>query len=92
MERARELEIICRDLIDDAGALTDQPLAHAVECMQIELFGSLVATNFIIGCCTAFAIATASRKSFFCRLEYGRTYFAGMRRTSCPSVFTLGLR
>jgi hypothetical protein len=30
----------------------------------------LVATNFIIGRCTASAIASASRKSFFCPFEY----------------------
>ena len=29
-------------------------------------------TNFIVGRCTASAIASASRKSFFCPLEYGR--------------------
>ena len=27
-------------------------------------------------------LASASRKSFFCPLEYGRTYFAGIRRAS----------
>jgi hypothetical protein len=31
----------------------------------------LVATNFIVGRCTASAIASASRKSFFCPFEYG---------------------
>jgi hypothetical protein len=29
-----------------------------------------VATNFIVGRCTASAIASASRKSFFCPFEY----------------------
>src|SRR6516225_3732283 len=29
------------DLIDDAGALTDQPLTHAVERLQVELLGGL---------------------------------------------------
>src|SRR6516162_7880306 len=29
------------DLIDDAGALTDQPLTHAVESLQVELLGGL---------------------------------------------------
>ena len=29
------------DLIDDAGALADQPLAHAVQCLQVELIGGL---------------------------------------------------
>src|SRR5207245_3357398 len=29
------------DLIDDAGALTDQALTHAVERLQIELLGGL---------------------------------------------------
>jgi hypothetical protein len=30
----------------------------------------------------ASAIASASRKSFFCPSEYGRTYFAGISRAS----------
>ena len=29
------------DLIDDAGALADQPLPHAVQCLQIKLIGGL---------------------------------------------------
>jgi hypothetical protein len=29
------------DLIDDAGALTGKSLAHAVQCLQIELIGGL---------------------------------------------------
>ena len=29
------------DLIDDAGALADQPLPHPVQCLQVELFGGL---------------------------------------------------
>jgi hypothetical protein len=33
----------------------------------------LVATNFIVGRCTASAMASASRKSFFCPFKYGRT-------------------
>src|SRR5262249_60719180 len=37
------------NLIDDAGALTDQSLAHAMQCLQVELFDSLVATNFMVG-------------------------------------------
>ena len=41
-----------------------------------------VATNLIVGRCTASAIASASRKSFFCPFEYGRTYFAGISRAS----------
>src|SRR5450631_3697562 len=38
----------------------------------------LVATNLIVGRCTASAIASASLKSFFCPLLYGRTYLAGI--------------
>ena len=36
----------------------------------------------IVGRWTASAIASASRKSFFCPFEYGRTYFAGINRAS----------
>jgi hypothetical protein len=49
------------DLIDDARALTDKPLAHPVQCLQVELVAVLVATNFMVGRCTASAIASASR-------------------------------
>jgi len=34
--------------------------------LQIQLLRGLVATNFIVGRCTASAIASASLKSFFC--------------------------
>jgi hypothetical protein len=40
-----------------------------MESLQVELFGVLVATNFIVGRWTASAIASASRKSFFCPFE-----------------------
>jgi hypothetical protein len=37
-----------------------------MQCLQIELIGGLGGeTNFIVGRCTASAIASASRKSFF---------------------------
>jgi hypothetical protein len=36
-----------------------------VQRLQVELIGGLRATNFIVGRCTASAIASASRKSFF---------------------------
>src|SRR5579859_6524054 len=48
-----------------------------------------VATNFIVGRCTASAIASASRKSFFCPFEYGHTYFAGINRASWPEALQL---
>src|SRR5215467_6777397 len=38
----------------------------------------LVATNFMVGRCTASAIASVSRKSSFCPFEYGRTHLAGI--------------
>jgi hypothetical protein len=41
---------------------------------------------------TASAIASASRKSFSCPFEYGRTYFAGISRASCPSICSLRRR
>jgi hypothetical protein len=70
-------------LIDDAGALTDQSLAYAMQRLQVELCSAVfVATNFMVGRWTASAIASASRKSFFCPFEYGRPYFAGINRAS----------
>jgi len=54
------------NLVDDAGALRHQPLAHPMQRLQIRLSAVLVATNFIVGRCTASAIASASLKSFFC--------------------------
>jgi hypothetical protein len=57
------------NLIDDAGALAGQPVPHLVQRLQVELTAVFVATNFIIGRCTASAITSASQKSFFCPLE-----------------------
>ena len=34
------------DLIDDARALTDKPLAHPVQCLQVELVGRLGRDKF----------------------------------------------
>jgi hypothetical protein len=39
-----------------------------VQRLQVEL-AVFVATNFMVGRCTASAIASASRKSFFCPFE-----------------------
>jgi hypothetical protein len=72
-------------LIDDAGALTDQPLTHPVQGLQVELLDSL-------GGDKTSAIALASRKSFFCPFEKGRTYFAGISRASLPKPLSLRLR
>jgi hypothetical protein len=54
-----------RNLVDDAGALSDQPFAHPVQRLQAELIGRFGGTNVMVGRCTASAIASASRKSFF---------------------------
>ena len=34
------------NLIDDAGALTDQPFTHPMQCLQIELVGRLGGNEF----------------------------------------------
>jgi hypothetical protein len=44
----------------DARALTDKPLAHPVQRLQVEL-AVLVATNSMVARCTASAMASASR-------------------------------
>ena len=51
-----------------------------------------VAFPALLGRCTASAIASASRKSFFCPLLYARTYFAGISRASWPCACSLRLR
>jgi hypothetical protein len=68
------------DLIDDASVLTDQPLTHAVERLQIELLGGC---RDELHCRAPDRLGT--RKSFFCPLEYGRTYFDGISR-ACPML------
>ena len=45
-----------------------------MQCLKIEWSAVFVATNFIVGCCTASAIVSASLKSFFWPLTYARTY------------------
>ncbi len=77
------------NLIDDAGALADQPLPHAAQRLQIKLIGSLHRHELHRRPRTASAIASLSRKSFFCRFEDGRTYFAGISRASCASTCSL---
>ena len=57
------------DLIDNAGTLADQTLPYPVQCLQVELIGGLGRQNFIVGRCTASAMASASRKSFFWPFE-----------------------
>jgi hypothetical protein len=49
------------DLVDAARALTDQPLSHAVynNARRSNRSAVFVATNFIVGRCTASAIASA---------------------------------
>src|SRR5215467_10956491 len=71
--------------------LTNRSRTRCNDCRS-SCSADLVATNFIVGRCTASAIASASRKSFFCPLEYGRTYLAGINRVSWPSDVSLGLK
>jgi hypothetical protein len=68
------------DLVDDAGALADQSLAHAVQRLQIELLGGLGCDELHRRTLHSLGDASASRKSFFCPFEYGRTYFVGINR------------
>ena len=65
------------DLIDNAGALTDQSLAHPMQRLQVELVGGLRCNKF-------------HRRALHC-LD-GRTYFAGISRASWPSACSLRLR
>jgi len=52
------------NLVDDAGALRHQPLAHPVQRLQIQLPPRSGRHELIVGRCTASAIASASLKSF----------------------------
>jgi hypothetical protein len=51
----------CADLIGDTGALPDQPLAHAMQRCRSSRSEVLVATNFMVGHCTASTIARPYR-------------------------------
>jgi hypothetical protein len=63
-------------LVDDPVRwLTNRSRTRCSACRS-SCSAVFVATNFIVGRCTASAIVSASRKSFFCPFEYGRTYFA----------------
>jgi hypothetical protein len=57
-------------LIDDAGALANK-FAGRRDVMTADqaVLHDLVATNFIVYHCTISAMASTSRKSFFCALE-----------------------
>lgn len=80
------------DLIDHTRALRNQAFAHPMQHLQIGLLDGLGRPELMVGRCTASATASASRKSFFCPLEYGRTYLAGISRGSWPSAWSLRLR
>ena len=86
------LQQLGADLIDDAGTLADQRSRTRCRACRSSWSAVLVATNFMVGRCTASAIASASRKSFFCPLLYGRTYLAGINRALWPSSCSLRLR
>jgi len=72
------------DLVDDSGALPDKPRAHAVEREKIALLGRLDGNEVHggplhrLGDGLGIAVVV---------LEEGFTYCAGIRRTSCPSVW-----
>jgi DNA repair ATPase RecN len=51
------------------AALADQPLPHAVQCLQVELISGLRRHELHGWSPYTSAIASASRKSFFCPLE-----------------------
>ena len=71
-----------RGFHDDADAFADQALPHTMQRLQVELMIVFVVTNFIVGRCTASAIASASRKEVvLLPFEYGRTY-AGISMAS----------
>jgi hypothetical protein len=80
------------DLIDDAGALTDQPLTHTVERLQVELLGGLGRHELHRWALHRLGDRLGVAEVSFCPFEYGRTYFAGISRASCPSIRSLRLR
>jgi hypothetical protein len=64
------------------------PLSIVIRIGTFDLFGPKLSDRrrrfSLLG--TASAMASASRKSFFCPFENGRTYFAGINRASCPNL------
>jgi hypothetical protein len=80
------------DLIGDAGALTDQSLAHAMQRLQIELIGGLRGDELHARALHRFGDRLRIAEVVLLPFEYGRTYFAGIRRASCPSICSLRLR
>ena len=61
------------DLIDNAGALADQALPYPVQRLQVELIRGLRRHELHGRSLHRLAIASASRKSFFCPFEYEHT-------------------
>jgi hypothetical protein len=62
------------DLIDDAGTLTTNRSRTRCSARKSSWSAVLVATNFMVGRCTASAIASASRKSFFRPFDKDASY------------------
>ena len=65
------------DLIDDAGALADQPLAHPMQRLQIELVGRLGGDEF-----HRRALHRLGNRLRVAEIGFLRTYFAGISRAS----------
>ena len=70
------------NLIDDASALADQSLAHAMHSLQIELFGSLRCHKLHRRALNGLGDRLRIAEVGFCPFEYGRTYLAGINRAS----------
>ena len=58
------------DLVDDAGTQAYQALAHAMQCLQVQLIGCLGSDELHGWALDSFSdCSSASRKSAFCHLQ-----------------------
>jgi hypothetical protein len=75
------------DLIDDAGALTDEALADAVQGLQVKLVRGLGRDEL-----HGRALHRLGDRLRIAEVAYGRTYLAGISRALWPSSCSLRLR
>ena len=69
-------------LIDNGGALADQPLTHAVQGLQVELIDGLGGNEPHSWALHRLGDGLGITEVVLLSLLYGRTYFAGISRAS----------
>ena len=80
------------DLIDDAGTLTNQSIADAVQRLKVELVGCLGCDEFHGRALDSLGDGFRVSEVILLSLRIWAHVFAGIRRASWPNIRSLRLR